>query len=94
MCSCQGQKLDPPVVYDLDLDPIESTPLEYNAKTKEIIEMAKEEVEKHQKTVVKVKNQLEILANPLLFPCCKKNEPNRTFTKELLYIATNQCGCD
>lgn len=94
MCSCQGKKLDPPLVYDLDLDPIESNPLEYNEYIKDIIKQATEFVESHKKSVIKVPNQLENLSNPLLFPCCKKNEPNRTLVKELFYIATNQCGCD
>jgi steryl-sulfatase len=94
ICSCQGMVQDPPLLYDLDLDPIESNPLEHTDENKEILHKIQDYVAIHKKTVVPVTNQLETLANPFMFPCCKKNDQNRTRIVDLFYVATNNCGCD
>jgi arylsulfatase A-like enzyme len=91
ICSCSGIKRDPPVVYDLDVDPIESKPLD-DENSKLIVTKVREEIEKHKKSLIEVPNQLNSFPMPHLFPCCDKNK-NMSSVEKFLRIALNQCGC-
>ena len=95
ICSCSGIKRNPPLVFDLDLDPIEKNPLNSNDENvKKIILKIKNKIEQHQQTILpNTENQLNYLPLPHLFPCCEKYK-NLTSIEKYFKIFTNQCGCE
>lgn len=78
MCFCTSDYVtyhDPPLLYDLTRDPSESTPLTPDTEPAfhSILAVMKEAVEKHQRSVEPVENQLSgwnMIWKPWLQPCC------------------------
>eukprot|EP01080_Neovahlkampfia_damariscottae_P002850 gene2850-4693_t len=93
ICSCSGIKRNPPLVFDLDIDPVEKQPLKYDDITKDIISKVNEEIKRHKQTIIPVENQLNHLPIPYLFPCCEKGKKLTPFEK-YMKIFTNSCGCE
>ena len=65
---------DPPLVFNVDLDPYEEFPLDPNLHSGLLIK-AKKIVEEHEQSIISVPNQLKTL-NSKLQPCC--NPPSCT----------------
>ncbi|XP_078000248.1 arylsulfatase H-like [Glandiceps talaboti] len=75
ICLCnKAVRHDPPLLYNLSLDPNEDRPLNTSdAKYNDIISRIKDEVEAHRRTVIRVEDQLSterVFPKPWLQPFC------------------------
>ncbi|XP_041055248.1 steryl-sulfatase-like isoform X2 [Carcharodon carcharias] len=78
VCMCYGAYVsqhDPPLLYDLSRDPAESSPLTPTSEPRyhQILEAMREAVDKHQRTLTPVPDQLSlnnVIWKPWLQPCC------------------------
>lgn len=87
ICPCRSVQHSPPLLFDMDTDPAEESPLDIENYT-DVIEKINSALENHQKTIVPVKNQLENPAYPWLFPCCNAHGLTRVYR-----LLTNTCQC-
>eukprot|EP01103_Thecamoeba_quadrilineata_P003116 TRINITY_DN12935_c0_g1_i1.p1 TRINITY_DN12935_c0_g1~~TRINITY_DN12935_c0_g1_i1.p1 ORF type:complete len:591 (-),score=95.63 TRINITY_DN12935_c0_g1_i1:75-1637(-) len=71
ICACYGQKEEPPLLYDLESDPSESTPLDPKSSLySNILESMKQARDAHSLHLITPVSQLDSLPRPWLMPCC------------------------
>lgn len=87
ICPCLGTQHTPPLLFDIEADPGESNALDVN-KHLDVLSSMNAALQKHQETIEPVKNQLESLGMPWLFPCCNAHGWTRIFR-----LITNSCQC-
>lgn len=87
ICPCLGQQHSPPLLFDIEADPAEESPLDIQNYT-EVLSMIDTSIQEHKKTLISVSNQVETLALPWLFPCCNARGLTR-----VLRLITNSCQC-
>lgn len=87
ICPCRIFKHSPPLLYDIEADPAELSPLDIE-KYSEVLSSIDTAVKKHISTIIPVPNQLEKPAYPWLFPCCNAQGWTR-----FIRLITNTCQC-
>jgi steryl-sulfatase len=87
ICPCLGVHHSPPLLFDVEADPVEESPLDVG-KHSDVLAMMDDAVREHQATLVPVPNQLETPALPWLFPCCRAHGWTRA-----IRLITNSCQC-
>lgn len=87
ICPCLTNKHSPPLIFNIELDPAEESPLNIENHA-HILQEVYASIEQHEKSLVSVPNQLETLALPWLFPCCNVNGLEKWFR-----LLTNSCHC-
>ncbi|CAF0891183.1 unnamed protein product [Adineta steineri] len=87
ICPCLSNQHSPPLLFDIEADPAEELPLDTQKHSK-ILSLMDVAVQEHKATLIPVPNQLETLALPWLFPCCKTQGWTRVFR-----LITNSCQC-
>lgn len=87
ICPCLGTQHTPPLLFDIEADPGETSPLDVE-KHLDVLSAMDTAVRKHQETIVPVTNQVETLALPWLFPCCNADGWTR-----IIRLVTNSCRC-
>ena len=87
ICSCHGKYHSPPLLFDIEVDPAEKSPLN-TQKYPDVLSAMEQEVQEHQAMLVQVPNQLEKMALPWLFPCCNAQGWTR-----MIRLITNSCHC-
>ena len=92
ICSCHGNTHDPPLLYNINEDPAELTPLDTQLPEHvATIEAIREARRLHQQSVVAVPSQTEIFPYSLShFPCCGQ-QPGTL--QHAWQVITSQCGC-
>ncbi len=87
ICPCRSVHHSPPLLFDIEADPAEESPLNVTEYT-DVLSLIDAAIEKHKATIVPVSNQLETIARPWLFPCCNAEGWTRIFR-----LITNSCQC-
>ncbi|CAF0974112.1 unnamed protein product [Rotaria sordida] len=87
ICPCLSIQHSPPLLFDIETDPAEESPLDIQNYSN-ILSMMDAAVQKHKATLIPVPNQLETLALPWLFPCCNAQGWTR-----IIRLITNSCQC-
>jgi arylsulfatase A-like enzyme len=87
ICPCRSTQHSPPLLFDIEADPAEESPLDVE-KHADVLSLMDVAVQKHKATIVPVSNQLETLALPWLFPCCNAEGWTR-----VIRLITNSCQC-
>jgi len=87
ICPCRITQHSPPLLFDIEADPAEESPLNFE-KHSDVLSLMDAAVQKHKATIVPVSNQLEKMARPWLFPCCNAEGWTR-----LIRLITNSCQC-
>ncbi|CAF0907279.1 unnamed protein product [Rotaria sordida] len=87
ICPCLSIQHSPPLLFDIETDPAEESPLDIQNYSN-ILSMMDAAVQKHKATLIPVPNQLEKLALPWLFPCCNAQGWTR-----IIRLITNSCQC-
>jgi len=87
ICPCLGTPHSPPLLFDIEADPAEESPLNIE-KYSDVLSKMDIAVQEHKTTLIPVKNQLEELALPWLFPCCNAQGWTR-----IIRLMTNSCQC-
>lgn len=87
ICPCDGVQHSPPLLFDIEADPAEETPLD-TQKYSDVLSMMYSAVQEHKTTIVPVENQVETAALPWLFPCCNAQGWTR-----IIRLITNSCHC-
>lgn len=87
ICPCLVVQHSPPLLFDIEADPAEISPLN-STDYPQILSSMNIALEQHKQSIVPVINQLETVARPWLFPCC-----NATGLTRALRLITNSCRC-
>ncbi|UJR27079.1 hypothetical protein I4U23_008381 [Adineta vaga] len=87
ICPCLSIQHSPPLLFDIETDPAEESPLNVE-KYSHILTKMDMALQEHKTTLIPVSNQLEKLALPWLFPCCKAKGWTRA-----IRLITNSCQC-
>jgi arylsulfatase A-like enzyme len=87
ICPCLTIPQSPPLLFDIEADPAEESPLEIH-KHFNVLSLMDAAVQEHKTTIIPVKNQVETLALPWLFPCCNAEGWTR-----VIRLITNSCQC-
>ncbi len=87
ICPCRSIQHSPPLLFDMEADPAEESPLNVE-KHPDILSSIDAAVQKHKATIIPVPNQLEKIARPWLFPCCNAEGWTR-----VIRLLTNSCHC-
>ncbi|CAF2075616.1 unnamed protein product [Rotaria magnacalcarata] len=87
ICPCLSTEHSPPLLFDIEADPAEESPLDIENYA-DVLSMMNTAIQEHQATLVSVPNQLETLALPWLFPCCNSQGWTR-----MIRLITNSCQC-
>ena len=98
ICGCHNaHRHDTPLIFDVLSDPGETTPLQGlvpDSFCHELIEEAATAIRHHSATINfnEITNQLQVLAQPSLFPCCNKGALGAW--PALLHLSDTVCRCD
>ncbi|CAF2866519.1 unnamed protein product [Rotaria sp. Silwood2] len=87
ICPCLAIQHSPPLLFDIEADPAEESPLDIQHYS-DVLSMMDTAVQKHKATIVPVQNQLEKIPLPWLFPCCNAQGWTR-----IIRLLTNSCQC-
>jgi arylsulfatase A-like enzyme len=87
ICPCLTHQHSPPLLYDIDMDPSEDSPLN-STNYSDVLLMMTAAIEEHRTSLQPVSNQLETMALPWLFPCCQAHGWTR-----VIRLLTNTCHC-
>ena len=87
ICPCRVVPHSPPLLFDIEADPAETSALN-NTEYSHILTSMNTALEQHKASIVPVLNQLETIARPWLFPCC-----NATGWARVFRLITNTCHC-
>lgn len=87
ICPCLTTQHSPPLLFDMETDPAEESPLDVE-KYLDILSSIDAALQAHKATIVPVKNQLEQAPRPWLFPCCNAQGWTR-----VIRLITNSCRC-
>ncbi len=87
ICPCLSIPHSPPLLFDIEADPAEETPLDIQEHS-DVLSKMDIAVQEHKATLIPVTNQLEKLPLPWLFPCCNAQGWTR-----FIRLITNSCQC-
>lgn len=93
ICPCKGTQHDPPLLYDLDVDPAEQQPLDVTLPEHlQVVAAMQAAVAAQAAGVQRVPNQLENLPRPWLMPCCNPGGKHPWWL-QLKRVLTGTCTC-
>jgi hypothetical protein len=87
ICPCLAVQHSPPLLFDIEADPAEESPLDI-AMHSDVLSAVDAAVLEHKATLIPVTNQLEQMSRPWLFPCC-----NAQGWARAIRLITNTCHC-